>query len=79
MISVKINYSPSIMNHFAVPEPLLALSFCSFQLSFFLFGFFSAFQAPSSSCHRHPAHFQRSRTEEECGALGLSKAKSLLH
>lgn len=79
MISVKINYSPSIINHFAVLYLLLSLSFCFFQLSFFLFGSFSLFKAPSSSCHHHTIHFHSSRTEYKFGALGLSEVKSLLH
>lgn len=78
MISVKINYSPSIINHFAVLYLPLSLSFCFFQLSFFLFGFFSYFKAPSPSCHRHTIHFPSSRAEYKLAALGLSEVKSML-
>lgn len=79
MISVKINYSPSIINHFAVLYLLLSLSFCCFQLSFFPFCCLSLLKAPSSSCHRYTTHFHSGRTEYKFGALGLSKVKSMLH
>lgn len=73
MISVKINYGPSIINHFAVLYLLLSLSFCFFQLSFFLFGFFSLFKAPSSSCHHHTIHF--TAAEQNINALPQGSSK----